>query len=292
MEKQTALAEDFEAHRRHLKAVAFRILGNQDDAEDALQESWLRLSRSDASDIHNLGGWLTTVVARICLSILRSRKSRREVSFLENGPDSSPGPGCGDRSDPAEQALLEDSVGTALHVVLDRLSPSQRLAYVLHDLFEVPFNEIAGIVGCSVPAARQLASRARHKVEGAADPGGVDLGRKWEISEAFLAASRDGDFDALLSVLDPEVIVRPDSAAARMGVPKSIHGGRGVATFFKGHSVEAEAVLLGGTPGGMWAPDGRPRVIILFTFVGERISVIDVVADPLRVGAFDIQRRK
>lgn len=292
MEEQNILAKQFEDNRLRLKALAYRMLGSQDDAEDALQESWVRLSRSDSSDIRNLGGWLTTVVARVCLNILRSRKSRREVSLNEIGFDPGDESGYAAQNDPAEETLFADSIGTAVLVLLDTLSPSERLSFVLHDMFDVPFNEVAGIVGCSVPAARKLASRARRRVQGAEDPRPVDRARKRQITDAFLAASREGDFGALLAVLDPEVSFHADSAAIRMGAPEAIHGRSAVASFFKGRSAAAEAVLVDGAPAAMWAPDGQPRVVFQFTFVGERISAIDVVGDPDRVGAFKIQKRR
>src|SRR5436309_9638752 len=215
MDEHQWLAEQFEAERPHLRAVAYRMLGSLSEAEDAVQESWLHLSRSDTSDVANLGGWLTTVVARICLDMLRSRKSRHEESLDVHVPD--PIASHEEGIDPEQEALLADSVGLALLVVLDTLNPAERLAFVLHDLFGVPFDEIASIVGRSPTAARQLASRARRRVQGAATAPDVDLTRQREVVDAFLAASRGGDFDALLAVLDPDVVLRADSAAVHMG---------------------------------------------------------------------------
>src|SRR5437763_12388687 len=209
MDDHEWLAERFEEHRAHLRAVAYRMLGSLSEADDAVQESWLRLGRSDASGIENLGGWLTTVVARVCLDMLRSRESRREEPLDTQVPE--PIVSREDGIDPEQEALLADSVGLALLVVLDTLTPAERLAFVLHDLFAVPFNEIAPIVGCSPTAARQLASRARRRVRGAATVKDADLTRSRAVVNAFLAASREGDFGALLAVLDPDVVLRADS---------------------------------------------------------------------------------
>src|SRR5436309_11814993 len=215
MNEHELLAREFEANRNRLRAVAYRMLGSMSEAEDAVQECWLRLSRSDTSGVQNLGGWLTTVVARICLDMLRSRNSRREESLEASVPEPITSRESG--IDPEQEALLADSVGLALLVVLDTLNPAERLAFVLHDIFAVPFDEIAPIVGRSPTAARQLASRARRRVQGAATAPDVDLTRQREVVDAFLAASRGGDFDALLAVLDPDVVLRADSAAVHMG---------------------------------------------------------------------------
>src|SRR6266699_1241362 len=224
------LVQRFESHRTHLRSVAYRMLGSQTDADDALQEAWLRLSRSDTSGVENLGGWLTTVVARVCLDMLRSRESRREEPLGVHVPD--PIVSREDGIDPEHEALLADSVGLALLVVLDTLNPAERLAFVLHDLFAVPFDEIAPIVGRSPTAARQLASRARRRVRGAATVPDPDLTGQREVVEAFLAAARDGNFDALLAVLDPDVVHRADRADVHAGASREVRGAPDVAKQF------------------------------------------------------------
>ena len=222
MDKYDWLAEQFEAERSHLRAVAYRMLGSLSEADDAVQESWLHLSRADTSGVVNLSGWLTTVVARVCLDMLRSRRSRREEPLGEDV--SEPMMSREDGIDPEQEALLADSVGLALLVVLETLAPAERLAFVLHDLFDVPFDEIAPIVGRSPTAARQLASRARRRVQGAETAQDADLSRQRAVVDAFLAASRGGDFEALLAVLDPDVVLRADPAAVSMGASEEIHG--------------------------------------------------------------------
>src|SRR5438105_7873265 len=234
MDEQGWLAARFEENRTHLGAVAYRMLGSPSDADDAVQESWLRLSRSGTSGVENLGGWLTTVVARVCLDMLRSRTSRREEPLEAYVPDPIVSREGG--IDPEHEALLADSVGLALLVVLDTLNPAERLAFVLHDLFAVPFDEIAPIVGRSETAARQLASRARRRVQGAATAPDADLTRQREVVDAFLAASRGGDFDALLAVLDPDVVLRADSAAVHMGASREVRGAAAVAKQFSGRA--------------------------------------------------------
>ena len=227
MDEHDWLAERFEANRTHLRAVAYRMLGSLSEADDAVQEAWLRLSRSDTSGVENLGGWLTTVVARVCLDMLRSRKSRREEPLGAHVPE--PIVSREDGIDPEHEALLADSVGLALLVVLETLAPAERLAFVLHDMFAVPFDEIAPIVGRSPAAARQLASRARRRVQGAATAPDADLTRQREVVDAFLAASRGGDFDALLAVLDPDVVLRADRAAVQAGASREVRGAAAVA---------------------------------------------------------------
>src|SRR6266571_1252583 len=252
------LAEQFEAYRSHLRAVAYRMLGSVSEADDAVQESWLRLSRSDTSGVENLGGWLTTVVARVCLDMLRSRESRHEESLDEHVPD--PILSSEDGIDPEHEALLADSVGLALLVVLDTLNPAERLAFVLHDLFAVPFDEIAPIVGRSPIAARQLASRARRRVQGAATVPDADLARQRELVDAFLAASRGGNFDALLAVLDPDVVLRADRTAVPAGMATQARGARAVvgrALSFSGRSPFAQPALVNGAVGVVVAPRGR-----------------------------------
>ena len=280
------LAERFEANRTHLRAVAYRMLGSLTEADDAVQDAWLHVSRSDASGVQNLGGWLTTVVARVCLDMLRSRKSRREESLSELAapPIASREAGI----DPEHEALLADSVGLALLVVLETLAPAERVAFVLHDLFDLPFDEIAPIVGRSPTAARQLASRARRRVQGAATVPNGDLTRQREVVDAFLAASRGGDFDALLAVLDPDVVLRADREAVQMGASGEVRGAAAVARTFSGRARVAQPALVNGTAGAVWAQGGRPRVVFEFTITGGRIVAIHLVADPERLRQLDL----
>jgi RNA polymerase sigma factor (sigma-70 family) len=280
------LAERFEAHRTHLRAVAYRMLGSLSEADDAVQETWLRLSRSDTSGVENLGGWLTTVVARVCLDMLRSRRARREEPLGVHLPD--PIASHQDGIDPEHQALLADSVGLALLVVLDMLTPAERLAFVLHDMFAVPFEEIAPIVGRSPTAAKMLASRARRRVQGAATVPDVDLGRQRDVVDAFLAASRGGDFEALLAVLDPDVVVRADRAAVHAGASAEVRGAPAVADTFSGRARFAQPALVNGAVGAVWAPGGRPRVVFGFTITRGRIVEIDILADPERLRQLEL----
>src|SRR6516225_1425889 len=238
------LAEGFEKNRTRLRAVAYRMLGSPSEADDAVQEAWLRFSRSDTSGVENLGGWLTTVVARVCLDMLRSRKARREESLDAHVPEQIVRPEEG--IDPEQEALLADSVGLALQVVLDRLAPAERVAFVLHDMFDLPFGQIGPIVGRSPAAARQLASRARRRVRGAAMAPDADLARQREVVDAFLAASRGGDFGALVALLDPEVVLRADAAAVRSGAPGEVHGAAEVAGTFSGRARAARPALVNG----------------------------------------------
>src|SRR2546421_732256 len=286
MDEHDWLAEQFEAERSHLRAVAYRMLGSLSEADDAVQESWLHLSRSNTSGVENLGGWLTTVVARVCLDMLRSRNSRREEPLGAHAPDlivSSEG-----GIDPEHEALLADSVGLALLVVLDTLNPAERLAFVLHDLFAVPFDEIAPIVGRSETAARQLASRARRRVQGAATVPDADLTRQREVVDAFLAASRGGDFDALLAVLDPDVVLRADQTAVQSGASREVHGALAVAKQFSGRARAAKPALVNGAIGLVWAPSGQPPVVFGFTITSGKIVAIDQVADPERLRQLDV----
>ncbi len=286
MDENEWLAERFEAHRTHLRAVAYRMLGSRSEADDAVQESWLRLSRSDTSVVENLGGWLTTVVARVCLDMLRSRRSRREEPEGAHVPEPIVSREGG--TDPEQEALLADSVGLALLVVLDTLAPAERVAFVLHDLFAVPFDEIAPIVGRSPTAARQLASRARRRVQGAAAVPDADLTRKREVVDAFLAASRGGDFDALLAVLDPDVVLRADSAAVAAGASREVRGARAVAETFKGRARAAQPALVNGAAGAVWAPGGQPRVVFGFTITRGKIVAIDLLSDPAHLAQIDL----
>ena len=280
------LAGRFEEHRGRLQAVAYRMLGSLSDAEDAVQEAWLRLSRSDPDGIENLGGWLTTVVARVSLDLLRSRESRREDSLdlPGHGPIAAPAGG-----DPEQEAVLADSVGLALLVVLENLDPAERLAFVLHDMFAVPFDEIAPIVGRSPAAARQLASRARRRVQGARPAGDADLTRQREVVDAFLAASRAGNFDALLAVLDPDVVLRADGTAMRSGTPREIRGAASVAQrAVRGGARAAQAALVDGAVGVIVAPRGRLLMVLRFTLAGGRIVEIEAVGDPDRVRRLEL----
>jgi RNA polymerase sigma-70 factor, ECF subfamily len=281
------LAARFEEHRGHLRAVAYRMLGSLSEADDAVQEAWLRLSRVDAATVDNLGGWLTTVVGRICLDMLRSRNSRREEPYEVHVPDPVVAPESG--ADPEQQALLADAVGLALLVVLDTLSPAERLAFVLHDMFAVPFEEIARVVDRSPDATRQLASRARRRVQGAATEPDADLGRQRVVVDAFFAAARDGDFEALLAVLDPDVVLRDDRGVVLTG-SRTMAGARTVAAeaaTWKG-ARWARPALVNGTAGAVIAAGVKVFSIMGFTVSGGRITTIDVLADPDRLQALDL----
>lgn len=280
------LTQQFEAHRTHLQRVAYQMLGSQSEADDAVQESWLRLSRSDTNDIENLRGWLTTVVARICLDMLRSSKSRREEPFDELIPE--PIENHHDENDPEREALLADSVGLALLVVLDTLSPNERIAFVLHDLFDVPFVEISPILGCSLTAARQLASRARRRVRGITTIPNAETNRQREIVGAFLAASRAGDFDALLALLDPDATFRADHAVTTAWAPGESHDARVIAEIFKGHARGAQLALVNGSVGAVSAPGGQLRGVFRFTIKGGKIVEIDVLGDPVSLSKLEI----
>ena len=288
------VVRDFEAHRARLRAVAYRVLGSTSDADDAVQEAWLRLGRTDASQVDNLGGWLTTVVARISLDMLRSRAARRETLWdgehfavqtelrdtpLQPVPAAAP--------DPAAEAELADAVGVALLLVLDSLTPAERLAFVLHDLFGLPFEQIAGIVDRSPAATRQLASRARRRVRSAQVQADADRSRQRRVVEAFLAASRAGDFAALLELLDPDVVMRADTAAAAMGAAALVRGRSEVAGVFNAGARGARLAVLGsgdvgalGQVGAVWAVRGEPKVAFAFRVVGERVVGIELIADP------------
>jgi RNA polymerase sigma factor (sigma-70 family) len=280
------LAERFEAHRPHLRAVAYRMLGSPSEADDAVQEAWLRLDRTDTSGVDNLGGWLTTVVARVCLDLLRTRTSRREEPLDGHVPDPVGDPRSG--VDPEEEALLAEGVGQALLVVLDTLTPAERLAFVLHDTFAVPFDQIAAILGRSPAAAKMLASRARRRVQGTAAVPDTDPLRQRAVVDAFLAASRGGDFEALMAVLDPEVVVRADRAAVLVGAAAEVRGAAAVADTFLGRARLAQPALVDGAAGAVWAPGGQPRVVFGFTITDGRIVAIDLVADPERLRQLDL----
>jgi RNA polymerase sigma-70 factor (ECF subfamily) len=283
------LAQRFEAHRSHLRAVAYRILGSLSEADDAVQESWLHLRRADTNDVKNLGGWLTTVVARVCLDMLRARKSRREEPLGTHVPE--PILSRPDAIDPEQQALLADSVGLALLVVLDTLAPAERLAFVLHDMFAVPFDEIAPIVGRTPTAARQLASRARRRVQTTARVADPDIGRQRKVVDAFLAAARGGDFDALLAVLDPDVVLRADIGAVAAGGQWEFRGAQVVseqAMMFSSRAQFAQPALVNGAAGIVAVAAGRPLAVMGFTVAHGKIIEIDILADPARLQKLDL----
>jgi RNA polymerase sigma-70 factor (ECF subfamily) len=300
MDEHDWLVERFEEQRGHLRAVAYRMLGSLSEADDAVQESWLRLSRADTSNVENLGGWLTTVVGRVCLDMLRSRTSRREEPLDTHVPERTASRmgrvgGREDGSDPEHEALLADSVGLALLVVLETLAPPERLAFVLHDMFAVPFEEIALIVQRSPDAARQLASRARRRVHGVGAREGadlvpdVDLSRKRDVVDAFLAAARGGDFEALLAVLDPDVVLRSDRAALPAGAPREIRGAAAVARrAVVGGARAAQPALVNGAVGVIVAPRGRLLMVLDFTIRDGKIVAIDAIADPERLRQLDL----
>lgn len=281
------LAERFESHRSHLRAVAYRMLGSLTEADDAVQEAWLKLGRTDASLVDNLGGWLTTVVGRVCLDMLRSRRTRGEEPVAEPGdvvvrmPDPVISPAGG--IDPEQEALLADSVGLALLVVLETLTPAERLAFVLHDLFAVPFEEIAPIVGRTPAASRQLASRARRRVQGGAPAPDPDLAQQREVVDAFLAAARDGDFDALVAVLDPDVVARSEGGVTAGAI--AVASG---ASSFAHLARVARPALVNGAAGVVVVAEGRPVGVLAFTVVHGRIAVIDILNDPERLARLDL----
>jgi RNA polymerase sigma-70 factor (ECF subfamily) len=286
MDETKFLTQQFEANRPHLRAVAYRMLGSLSEAEDAVQESWLKLSRADVEGVANLGGWLTTVVARVCLDHLRRRRSRREEPLEPDGPEPPAGPGAA--ADPEQEAALADSVGLALLVVLQTLAPAERVAFVLHDLFDLPFDEIAPILGRTPATTRQLASRARRRVQGAPRAPAPDLARQRRVVDAFLAASRGGRFEDLLAVLDPGIVVRPDAAATRAGAPDEIRGADAVARFFLGRAGGARAALIDGAVGAVVAPAGRLFLALGFTIEDGRITAIEAIADPERLRRLDL----
>jgi len=297
MAENDLLAERFQAHRNHLRRVAYRMLGSIGEAEDAVQEAWLRLSRSDATTVDNLGGWLTTIVGRICLDMLRSRKTRgdQEDGTLVNEPAAPSQEGL----QPDAELLLADSIGVALLAVLETLTPAERVAFVLHDMFDLSFEEIAPIVGRSAIATRQLASRARRRVHGGSAPTETDAAHQRELVGAFFAASRDGDFQALLAVLDPDVVFRADAAAVRgaaaniaRGAPalaSEVRGASAVAEIFRGRARGAQPALVDGLAGAAWAPGGRPRAVFTFVVARGKIAEIEIVADPAHIAELDVE---
>ncbi|MBB6690371.1 sigma-70 family RNA polymerase sigma factor [Cohnella xylanilytica] len=277
------LTEQFEAHRSHLRSVAYRVLGNWNEAEDAVQESWLRLSRSDAAGIENIGGWLTTVVSRVCLDMLRSRKARREESMEAWDAGQTIDPESG--GDPEREAILADSVGIALLVVLGTLNPEERIAFVLHDIFAVPYAEIGPIVGRTEIAARQLASRARRRVQGARASAGTDLGAQRALVDSFLAAARSGDFEALLSVLDPGAVLRSD----RENAEGEVRGARAVAEqLMGGRAKAAHPALVNGEVGVAVSPGGQLLLVLALSYANGKIVGVDVISEAARLEELDL----
>jgi RNA polymerase sigma-70 factor (ECF subfamily) len=285
VEDEFWMVQRFEEHRDRMKAVAARMLGSATEADDALQEAWLRFSRTDTSGVENMGGWLTTVVSRVCLDMLQARR-RRTGTPLEAEWEESPTDPMVD-TDPEHEAVLADSVGLALMVILDTLTPAERVALVLHDMFGVPFDDIAPVIGRSPTAARQLASRARRRVRGHDAPTEADRLRQAAVVEAFLAAARAGDFEALLAVLDPDVVLRADETAAGLGSPPEVRGADAVAGFLR-RARGAKAALANGAPAVVWAPGGEPRVVLRFTIAADRIVEVDATANPDDLGRTDL----
>jgi RNA polymerase sigma-70 factor (ECF subfamily) len=278
------LAERFEEHRGRLRRIAYRILGSPNDADDAVQEAWLRFSRSDTDAVDNVGAWLNTVVSRVCLNMLQARRSRPQPHLEADLPEPPADP---DESDPEHEALLADSVGLALLVVLDTLTPAERVAFVLHDVFAIPFDEIAPIVDRSTPAARQLASRARARVQRRDAGGQADRLRQAALVDAFLAAARKGDFEALLSLLDPDVVLRADEQAVKLGATAETRGVQDVGAFLR-NARGATPALLDGAAAVVWVHRGELRVVYDFTTDGDRITAVDLIADPHRLRDLDL----
>ncbi|GGE92975.1 sigma-70 family RNA polymerase sigma factor [Mycetocola zhadangensis] len=288
MHVDDVLADAFESHRPRLRAVAYRMLGSLSEADDAVQETWLRLSRSDADAIENLGGWLTTVASRVCLNMLRARATRAEQPFPPHTPD--PIVSRVDASDPEHEALLGDSVGLALLVVLDTLTPTERLAFVLHDIFAVPFGDVATILAVSEPAARQLASRARRRV-GTAPMPDADPARQRAVVDAFFAASRRGDFAALLTLLDPDAVLRSDGGPDRVSLSRVLRGGRSIgeqAIMFAQGAPFAQPAIVNGAAGVVVARNGQALSVMGFVVRADAIAAIDVLADPVRLSRLDL----
>lgn len=288
MDEETWLAQQFEKNRGHLRGVAYRMLGSLSEADDAVQETWLRLSRSDAGSIQNLSGWLTTVVARVCLDMLRSRTAHAEESLEEQAASVTNRPST---RDPEQETLLADSVGVALLVVLDRLKPAERLAFVLHDVFAVPFEEIATIIDRTPEAARQLASRARRRVQVKESDASANLSEQRQVVDAFLTALESGDFEGLVAVLDPDVLVRIDEAAARPGAPREIRGARNWAqgaVAFSQIVRFAQPALVDGSVGIVVAPHGKLSRVLRFTIANGKIVQADIIAEPARLRELDL----
>lgn len=289
MDEADRLAARFETHRSHLRGIAYRMLGSLAEADDAVQESWIRLSRAGGDHIDDLGAWLATVVGRICLNMLRSRSARGEASLETHVPDPIIGPASG--LDPEQEALVGDAIGLAMLVVLDSLTPAERVAFVLHDAFAVPFDDIANVVDRTPTATRKLASRARRRVQQAQIPDG-SLAGQWEVADAFLAAARDGDFERLVAVLDPECTVRTDGGAGRPAMSSLVRGARAVAgqaMAFRRFAESATRIVANGAPAGVaWTPGGAPYSIVALTIRGRRIVEIDVLVDPDRLARLDL----
>ena len=281
------LAGRFESSRPRLRAMAYRMLGSLSDAEDAVQEGWIHAAGADADAVANLDGWFTTIVARICLDMLRSRKSRREDPLTADEPGAAANPASLAGS-PEQEAILADSVGLAMLVVLDTLPPAERVAFVLHDTFGLPFDEIAAITGRSPAAARQLASRARRRIHGAPSVPAERLARQRRVADAFIAAARDGDMNALLAILDPDVVLHGDAGAAPSGRPMTLRGATAVSRGARAGGIargrDARIVLIDGTPGIVYAPHGQLALVIAFTIPGDTITQIDIITDPARLG--------
>jgi RNA polymerase sigma-70 factor, ECF subfamily len=278
------LAERFEEHRGRLRTIAYRILGSPNDADDAVQDAWLRFSRSDTQAVDNLAAWLNTVVSRVCLNMLQARRSRPQPHVAADLPEQ---PAAPDESDPEHEALLADSVGLALLVVLDALTPAERVAFVLHDVFAIPFDEIAPIVDRTTPATRQLASRARARVQRRDAGGQADRLRQAALVDAFLAAARKGDFDALLAALDPDVVLRADEQAVTLGVPAETRGLQEVGAFLR-HARGATPALLDGAAAAVWIHRGELKVVYEFTTDADRITAVDLIADPDHLRDLDL----
>lgn len=291
MEDRDWLVEQFEAHRNHLHAVAYRMLGSLNEVDDALQESWIRLNRTYTSEVENIGGWLTTIISRVCLDMLRSRKSRREELTPEGVLE--PVKGNPDESDPEHEALLADSVGLAMLMVLGNLNPSERTSFVLHDVFALPFSEIARIIECNEAAARQLARRARRRVQKAkVTADSEEFKRKKELVDAFLAASRAGEFDKLLAVLDPNVVLRQDPAFPPVAAWPLVHGAEAVAKGFSGRAQGARLVLVNGAVGAAVAPRGQMLFVLEFKIVDGKITEIEMIAESARIRQLDFAEMK
>jgi RNA polymerase sigma-70 factor (ECF subfamily) len=284
MSNHNWLVEQFEAHRNHLQAVAYRMLGSLGEADDAIQEAWIRFSLSDTSRVENMGGWLTTIISRVCLDMLRSRKSRREELTIDHIPE--PVTSHQDRSDPEQEALMADSVGFAMLVILEKLNPAERVAFVLHDIFALSFSEIAAVIGRNEAATRQLASRARRRVQGdesTLKTADVQLKRKRELVDAFIAASRNGDFAKLLTVLDPNVVLRNDTAFPPASNTPVLHGSQAVAKAFAGRAQGAQSVLVNESVGVVVGPLDRPIFVLELKIVDGKITEMDMTADQARL---------
>jgi RNA polymerase sigma-70 factor, ECF subfamily len=286
MRQDSWLAARFEESRPHLRAVAYRLLGSPEEADDAVQESWIKLSRSDPGKVENLTGWFTTIVTRVCLDMLRSKRARPEEPAGAQIPEPRAAPG--EPALPEQEALIADSIGPAMLAVLDTLSPPERVAFVLHDIFGVSFEEIAPIIGKTAAASRQLGSRARRRVQGSGQAASASTSRQRAVVGAFLAASRDGHFGALLALLDPDVVLRSDATAIAAGRPARLSGAHEVAQMFSGRARGAQLALIDGEAGLVWAPGGQPRVAFALDIDGDVITRIDLIADPGHLASLEL----